>query len=605
MQPSFILDPSQQAVVDAAADERLFVTAAAGQGKTEVLVSRVMSLVEEDQLNPADDILILSFSRAAVEAVKKRAGRHDLDGLQVRTFDSFAAQILFDEEDGSGLFSGTGFDERIRRATTHIVKDEPPQRVSQLRHVLVDEAQDLVGDRAEMVLAIFDALDVETGFTVLGDSLQGIYDFQLDESQSQLTSADFINELQDHFKATPCRLTEHYRATTQRTKDLIHIGEEIRALGPMDEETSRTAHELLDDFRRESSSTSILLETGLLEPGIGETTAVLCSTNYEVLKVSALLWKNGFPHVVRRRSQEMSIAPWVSALFNDLENRSYTSEEIKARLSTLPDTNVDDLWLALKSAEGNFAAYHSLDITQLSHRLRSRSIPLPLTVSDPASLTVSTVHRAKGLEFNNVIYLPPASGMPASELNESTAKQKYVALTRAREEVVSTALPKGTLEYAASVGRRWQERRFGKYGKYTARMEFTNSDIDDLIPYFPASESAALQVQEALAGGGLLGASVSGRLSETEIGSAETPRYVLSTDDGQIIGRTSQAFAFSFKRSFANSRSWKWPRGFEGARIISIETATGHPSETVASGLGASGMWLVPRLTGLIRPLWK
>jgi DNA helicase-2/ATP-dependent DNA helicase PcrA len=574
----------------------MFVTAAAGQGKTEVLLARVKTLVE-DGLNPADEILVLSFSRAAVEAVRKRARIHDLDGLQIRTFDSFAAQILIDMDEET---LGDSFDARIRKATRYIAGDETPDRLTYLKHVLVDEAQDLVGDRAELVLALFSALGDDLGFTVLGDPLQGIYDFQLEESESKRTAAELIETLVEEFDADQQTLAKHYRAVTDRTRELISVGNEIRNLGALDDPACEAAHSLLDDFRREVSSTSVLNESGALSPNGGDTTALLCSTNYEVLIASELLWENGYPHLIRRKAQDMSVAPWVRQVFKDLEDRTYDADEIKSRLHKLFGEAAADRWLALKTAEGNFSAYDSLNVPQLSQRLRSRSVPLTLTVADVAPLIVSTVHRAKGLEFTNVLYLQPEFGSPAAEQNAATLKQKYVALSRAREEVVSTKLPKKILKHADGSRGRWLEKAFGKYGQYTARMEFLNSDIDDVSPYYPA-DGDAHAVQDGLVLDELLGEVVSGRIeSQPEPGGI--PRYELTTSDGRRLGRTSQSFAFALKRSFGfkGNRSQEWPTAFTGARVTSIECATGHPEETRLAGLGSSGMWLVPRLTGLI-----
>ena len=590
------LDESQLAVAEADPEARMFVTAAAGQGKTEVLLARVKTLVE-DGLNPADEILVLSFSRAAVEAVRKRARIHDLDGLQIRTFDSFAAQILIDMGEET---LGDSFDARIRKATKYIAGDETPDRVTYLKHILVDEAQDLVGDRAELVLALFSALGDELGFTVLGDPLQGIYDFQLEESESKLTSAELIETLVKEFDADQMTLAEHYRAVTDRTRKLISVGDEIRHLGALDGSACATAHNLIDDFRKEVFSTSVLDESGALCPNEGDTTALLCSTNYEVLIASELLWENGYPHLIRRKAQDMSVAPWVHQVFRDLEDRTYDSDEIKSRLHNLFGEAAADRWLALKTAEGNFPAYDSLNVPQLSQRLRSRSIPLTLTVADVAPLIVSTVHRAKGLEFTNVLYLQPEFGSPAAEQNSATLKQKYVALSRAREEIVSTKLPKKILKHADGSGGRWLEKAYGKYGRYTARMEFLNSDIDDASPYFPA-DGDPRAVQDGLVLNDLLGEVVSGRIaSQPEPG--EIPRYELSTSDGRPLGRTSQSFAFALKKNFGfkGSARHEWPTAFTGARVTSIECATGHPEETKLAGLGSSCMWLVPRLTGLI-----
>ncbi|TSE16662.1 AAA family ATPase [Arthrobacter sp. KBS0703] len=590
------LDESQRDVAEADPDARMFVTAAAGQGKTEVLLARVKTLVE-DGLNPADEILVLSFSRAAVEAVRKRARIHDLDGLQIRTFDSFAAQILIDMDEET---LGDSFDARIRKATKYIAGDETPDRLTYLQHILVDEAQDLVGDRAELVLALFSVLGDDFGFTVLGDPLQGIYDFQLEESESKLTSAELIETLVKEFGAEQQTLAKHYRAVTDRTRELISVGDEIRNLGALDNPTCEAAHSLLDDFRREVSSTSVLNESGALSPNDGDTTALLCSTNYEVLIASELLWENGYPHLIRRKAQDMSVAPWVHQVFRDLEDRTYDADEIKSRLHRLFGDAAADRWLALKTAEGNFSAYDSLNVPQLSQRLRSRSIPLTLTVADVAPLIVSTVHRAKGLEFTNVLYLQPEFGSPAAEQNAATLKQKYVALSRAREEIVSTKLPKKILKRADGSTGRWLEKAYGKFGQYTARMEFVNSDIDDISPYFPA-DGDAQAVQNSLVLDDLLGEVVSGRIdSPPEPG--EVPRYELTTSNGRVLGRTSQSFAYALKKnfSFKGHPGQEWPIAFTGARVTSIECATGHPEETKLAGLGSSGMWLVPRLTGLI-----
>jgi DNA helicase-2/ATP-dependent DNA helicase PcrA len=221
-------------------------------------------------------------------------------------------------------------------------------------------------------------------------------------------------------------------------------------------------------------------------------------------------------------------------------------------------------------------------------------------VADVAPLIVSTVHRAKGLEFTNVLYLQPEFGSPAAEQNAATLKQKYVALSRAREEIVSTKLPNKILRPADGSTGRWLEKAYGKFGQYTARIEFVNSDIDDVSPYYP-SDGNTRAAQDNLVLDDLLGEVVSGRInSQPEPG--EVPRYTLTVSDGREIGRTSQSFAYGLKQSFSSkyNRTYVWPDAFTGARVTSIECATGHPEETKLAGLGSSGMWLVPRLTGLI-----
>src|SRR4051812_46306974 len=85
------LDESQLRVAEAPADARMIVTAGAGQGKTEVVAARLRHLLESEGLTGTDDLLVLSFSRAAVAAVQGRVrGDSLLAAVTVRTFDSFA-----------------------------------------------------------------------------------------------------------------------------------------------------------------------------------------------------------------------------------------------------------------------------------------------------------------------------------------------------------------------------------------------------------------------------------------------------------------------------------------------------------------------------------
>ena len=166
------LDDSQRRVAEADAEARLVVIAGAGQGKTEVVAARLQHLMSEEGLSGSTAILVLSFSRAAVHAIRTRMLDRDLAEVNVRTFDSFAAEILLELSDNEP--SGS-FTERIREATRLIHEaKETPDGIVDLEHVIIDEVQDLVGDRAEFVLAILDRLDDEAGLTVLGDPLQGV-----------------------------------------------------------------------------------------------------------------------------------------------------------------------------------------------------------------------------------------------------------------------------------------------------------------------------------------------------------------------------------------------------------------------------------------------
>jgi len=148
------LDSEQQAVVDAPIDANIVVQAGPGRGKTHVLVSRIAQLVDSRQCLPGE-LLVLSFSRAARDELKRRIGLLDEQSnaaaVTIRTLDSFASLVL---QQASGENTGT-YDERVIRAIRDLQDDPDTCGVTQYKHVLVDEAHDIIGPRADMMTTLF------------------------------------------------------------------------------------------------------------------------------------------------------------------------------------------------------------------------------------------------------------------------------------------------------------------------------------------------------------------------------------------------------------------------------------------------------------------
>ena len=107
----------QAAVVSLPVEAHALVSAAAGTGKTHTLAGRLTRLVEGEGLSAGDELLVLSFSRAAVAELRRRiAGlAGDARYVGVATFDSFATRILAAAEPG-GPWPGLDYDARIRAA---------------------------------------------------------------------------------------------------------------------------------------------------------------------------------------------------------------------------------------------------------------------------------------------------------------------------------------------------------------------------------------------------------------------------------------------------------------------------------------------------------
>jgi DNA helicase-2/ATP-dependent DNA helicase PcrA len=192
---SFALDEAQRAAAFIDPEERQVVTAGPGAGKTEVVAALVEHLVEKGNLEPTEELLIISFSRAAIEAVRRRlrSGTGAARLAPVRTLDSLAAMALSDLSTEEVVWRG--YDKAIVRAT-ELIEEGGWDYLDGLGHLVVDEVQDVVGVRARLLLTILRRLPDEAGFTLLGDSAQALYAFSDgDRGDDLLTSVRSMNSV--------------------------------------------------------------------------------------------------------------------------------------------------------------------------------------------------------------------------------------------------------------------------------------------------------------------------------------------------------------------------------------------------------------------------
>jgi DNA helicase-2/ATP-dependent DNA helicase PcrA len=591
------LDPSQRAVVEAQPSERLLVIAGAGRGKTEVIAGRVEELIQHHGLQPSEELLVLSFSRAAVAAVRRRLEERGTGAVSISTFDSFASQILL--EAGEDPSSIGGFDKRIR-AATDVLRRESLTRVEILRHVLVDEIQDLVGDRAELALELLEQVDEDCGFTALGDPLQAIYDWQLQEAKCATTSGQFMERLEADLHARRHVLEVDYRARGEEPRAVVQLGNTVR--NTTDPEVGRS---LVADFVDDLLDLGPLADAANLVDRFPATTAVLCRTNGQALTASKVLRESGVRHVLRRPLQEVGAAPWVAAALGAVDAPVVDRAQVTDLLSTAaPQLDPIEAWVALKETERRTHERDLLDLSALRTGLRGWSIPLALAASDDAAVVVSTIHRAKGLEFDRVLVMPAdMRRLPADEL-DAEMRVTYVALSRARDELFVCRPPKEAVRTSELRSGRWAVHVFRGAQRHPCGMEVTSADVDVFQPAVDYA-GAGSGIQRRLLASDVVGATVTAvREDDTPV---ETPRYRLwLNDDDAFIGRTSEHFGRALRHTFGPRRAGQvWPRRINGLAVASVETVAGDPDYTRRAGLAGSGLWLVPRLTGLAWPDWK
>ncbi len=586
------LDDSQRAVVAAGADARLLVIAGAGQGKTEVVASRIAYLVEEEELSASSEMMVLSFSRAAVHVVRTRLEAREVARVDVRTFDSLASYILAQ----CGVEPVGDFASRVRQATGLLAdRDNELDEIENIGHLILDEVQDLVGDRAEMTLALLDRLDESAGFTALGDPLQGIYDFTLEKSTSKMTSAEFLDRLVSVYGATRVALQHNYRARGAFPRNVIQLGESLRS------ESESEAADTLVDFEYSLPHSGEITDWGFLNDADTGRTAILCATNGEVLRVSRFLTSQSVDHVVRRQARDFGAARWVAEVFEDFAGPEVPRVDVESAIERELDGALrDEAWYLLKGAEGRTRTMNQLNLPRLRSLIASGSVPLTLTEPDTAQVIVSTIHRAKGLEFERAYLVHPNSPV-GDQRDWRVLREKYVAFSRARDEVAMLDIPNGWSKFEKRNGRQ-RERKRSKSGKwYTAAIEFGTTDSRDSAPT-PGDTLRARNMQRHLRDakpGEVITAHHDAALSDI----AGELLFVLCDAAGNELGITDTWFGNALRYDFDYWFREGWGGvTIDGLRLTAVDTVACDPRLTDAAGLGESGLWLVPRAFGLVTP---
>lgn len=592
------LTDAQRTLVRQGADVRLLVTAEPGTGKTFCLVRRIEWLIEEEGLDAAD-ILVLSFSRAAVQVIRDRLAEHGDAGADVgvRTFDSFATAVLADA-DSDGSWRDVGFDGRIKEAT-RLLRDTPQAvgLLEDIRHVIVDEVQDLVDVRAELVKALVE--QVRGGFTLLGDPAQGIYGFQLEDRQARLHgSAALYAWIRARFDddLIELELNENHRAREPEALIARPFG---APLAGVDADFARLQRDLrtalLQTFPLGSLRDAAPVMADMIVP-----TAVLCRTNGQALLVSRELRRQGVAHRLQRSAQDRVLPSWVAHVFAASPSSRPSRNDVQAILDDLDASVPPQAWSLLKRMDPDRAS-RSLDLAAVRERLAAGNVPDELTRDSDGTLVVSTIHRAKGMEFEQVIVVDPEDAAGDLVDQAENARTLYVAMTRPRDILMyvdPVAKPTGGRGLKKFRNRRWAEcgtwrdQQWKRFGIQVLGGDVHTEDPPGTVGF----DADAAEVQDYLATRVRPGDEVS-LIAIDGLTTGDAPGYAVQHGD-QTIGVTSQSFAVGLHDVFGRT-SRRHPERIDEIHVECVETVVGRAAAGENAGLGRWGVWLSPRLVGL------
>ncbi len=545
------LDPMEQTIVNAGP----------GTGKTWTLIEKIKYMLTDGGVEP-ENILVLCFSRAAVDVIRTRlkeaADRDELPLtwylVDVRTFDSFStymlawvAENLPDLLPDNFILEYRDYDSRIETATSIFLQER--DMLEEYSHVIVDEVQDLVGVRAELVLAILETLPDTCGFTLLGDSCQAIYDYLQEGHPRILTSALFYKSLFHEFKKANYFTLEENHRQGDDLENLMSPYREAILLGNAE-----------DRFRAASalSSKIVTSDINLVHFSPAEaaqytrngTVGILTRTNGQALQISTWLRNEGIDHILRRRSDEGRLASWISGVIFNAKTEVLSKREFIEIFDRLYPNNTSDAklyWEAMISSQYDITGdYYEIE-NLLAGLLKNARDPLLFMEPQdhaPARITVSSIHRAKGREFDTVIVLDDLfyELMKPDEENELEHKVCYVALTRSKKR-----LEKAHIKTQYIYIMKDQSRRCFKQGGYDHKKYLSHFEVGE--PGDLDNRSFALngKVQNDIKRDAVNGSRLKLIKSQERSNGSVIYRIVPEENEKEVLGYTTPGFCNSME----------------------------------------------------------
>ena len=442
-----MLSKRQKEIIDDHESRCIVVAAGPGSGKTRVLVHKLASLLLLEDVKH-EQLLMLTFSRAAATEFKQRLMQligNAAHFVEIKTFHSYCFDLL----GRVGNLDEAG--DVVKQAAEMINNGEvEPNRISKTV-LVIDEAQDMSKDDYALVSALMKANE-EMRVIAVGDDDQNIYEFrgsnsryfyeltqtehsrfiEMTENYRSLrhivdTANDFARNIRQRIKSTPIISMSQEDGEVRIVKHPYEIQEKkVYMYQPILEDVTRL---LGSNASKEADASSRKKN---------ETISILTQTNEEAVIMLALLHSHG---IKAKLVQSMDgLRFW-----NLAEVRYFLKKIDQGIKETKSPIILDDIWETTKQltfqkyATSQALPYlrRSLQIFEQTNRAKYysdlREFVFESSVEDfcdisKSDIVVSTIHKAKGHEFDHVLMLITHPEHPTDDI----LRRYYVGMTRAK-----------------------------------------------------------------------------------------------------------------------------------------------------------------------------
>ncbi len=425
---------SAKELINSSLSSRILVNAGPGTGKTHTVIERLKYIVNAQEDIDPESVLILCFSRAAVKVIRDRLSVAIESGeisafakkYTVSTFDSFATWYLMQIDPRRNL-TYNSYDDRIRLFIEEYEKDTKILNES-LNYLIVDEVQDLVGIRARLVQSLLKNIDC--GFLLLGDECQAIYDYQI-TSDNDLNAAGLYEWMEKSFGEN----LEEYELTRDFRHEQVFGGTFSPLRQAMLHRPFAVQREELNKLFKHYDMPELSTENIIECCSIGDgKRAVLSWSNGDAYRQSQELYLSNsrIRHTILTGSRRLYLRKELALILSNYISREITKREF---IDTATACGIDKniamlLWDGMVYTVGNDDDNIVLDDLRRA-LINERRIDDVLISSDNADVIISTIHKAKGKEFDSVLV-----NQSGSINNSDDIKVYYVAVTRAKKDLV-------------------------------------------------------------------------------------------------------------------------------------------------------------------------
>ena len=443
-----MLSKRQKEIIDDHESRCIVVAAGPGSGKTRVLVHKLASLLLLEDVKH-EQLLMLTFSRAAATEFKQRLMQligNAAHFVEIKTFHSYCFDLL----GRVGNLDEAG--DVVKQAAEMIKNGEvEPNRISKTV-LVIDEAQDMSKDDYALVTALMKANE-EMRVIAVGDDDQNIYEFRGSNSL-------YLYELAQTEHSRFFEMTENYRSFRHIVEAANDFARNIRqriksapiiSMSQEDGEVRIVKHPyeiqekrvymyqpILEDVIRLQTSNNQKATDGSSDKK-NETISILTQTNEEAVIMLALLHSHG---IKAKLVQSMD-----GLRFWNLAEVRYFLKKIDQSLKETKSPIIpDDIWETAKhQTYQKYASslalqylHRSLQIFEQTNRAKYcsdlKEFVFESSVEDFCDITesdivVSTIHKAKGHEFDHVLMLITHPEHPTDEI----LRRYYVGMTRAKQ----------------------------------------------------------------------------------------------------------------------------------------------------------------------------